>query len=272
MSKAKTLATTVSTGNVLADGTVAYSEVSGTPTLATVATSGSYTDLTNKPTITDTATNIAGGSAGTIPYQSAADTTAMLAAGTAGQLLQTNGAGAPTWVDAAGGGAWELLTTLDVNSFTSAITFNGGFSSSYDNYYLIGHDFLSETGSDILQCRMIMNGTVNSTPSYYGYGYTLEGSYTGQGSNGVSYFRMAVGTNSLRSNVTSSAFEMKIFDRNNTSANQVISTTYSHLGTTSGSSVRLDLVDSSFITGLYFYSVFGYNIKGKLSLYGVKRT
>jgi hypothetical protein len=43
MSKAKTLATTVSTGNVLADGTVAYSEVSGTPTLATVATSGSYT-------------------------------------------------------------------------------------------------------------------------------------------------------------------------------------------------------------------------------------
>ena len=41
-------------------------------------------------------TNIAGGSAGTIPYQSAADTTAMLAVGTAGQVLQTNGAGAPT--------------------------------------------------------------------------------------------------------------------------------------------------------------------------------
>ena len=98
MSKAKTLATTVSTGNVLADGTVAYSEVSGTPTLATVATSGSYTDLTDKPTITDTATNIAGGSAGAIPYQSAADTTAMLAAGTAGQALLSQGTGlAPVW-------------------------------------------------------------------------------------------------------------------------------------------------------------------------------
>jgi len=35
MSKAKTLATTVSTGNVLADGTVAYSEVSGTPVIGT---------------------------------------------------------------------------------------------------------------------------------------------------------------------------------------------------------------------------------------------
>ena len=53
MSKAQTLATTVSTGNVLEDGTVAYSEVSGTPTLPTfptgdiVGTSDTQT-LTNK--------------------------------------------------------------------------------------------------------------------------------------------------------------------------------------------------------------------------------
>ena len=47
MSKARTLASTVSTGSVLADGSVAASEVSG---LATVATTGSYTDLTNEPT------------------------------------------------------------------------------------------------------------------------------------------------------------------------------------------------------------------------------
>lgn len=47
MTKARTLASTVSTGSVLADGSVAASEVSG---LAAVATSGSYTDLTNEPT------------------------------------------------------------------------------------------------------------------------------------------------------------------------------------------------------------------------------
>jgi len=94
MSKAKTLAGTVSTGGVLADGTVSAAEVSG---LATVATTGSYNDLIDKPTITTTATNLAGGSNGTIPYQSAAGATAMLAVGTAGQYLVSNGASAPTW-------------------------------------------------------------------------------------------------------------------------------------------------------------------------------
>lgn len=44
-----------------------------------------------------TATNLAGGAGGSIPYQSAAGTTALLAGGTAGSLLTTNGTGAPTW-------------------------------------------------------------------------------------------------------------------------------------------------------------------------------
>lgn len=100
MSKAKTLAGTVSTGGVLADGTVAAAEVTG---LATVATSGSYNDLTDKPTITTTATNIAGGSNGTIPYQSAAGTTQMLAVGSVGQFLTSNGAAAPTWTSPSSG-------------------------------------------------------------------------------------------------------------------------------------------------------------------------
>lgn len=49
-----------------------------------------------------TATSLAGGSGGSIPYQSAAGTTAMLANGSSGQLLQSNGGtAAPSWVTAA---------------------------------------------------------------------------------------------------------------------------------------------------------------------------
>lgn len=95
MTKARTLGNFVSTGNPLSDGSIAASEVTG---LSTVATTGSYNDLSDKPTITTTATNIAGGSNGTIPYQSAAGTTQMLAVGTSGQLLKSNGAAAPSWV------------------------------------------------------------------------------------------------------------------------------------------------------------------------------
>ena len=57
MSKAQTLAATVSTGAVLADGTVAYAEVSGTPELATVATSGAYADVTGTPALATVATS-----------------------------------------------------------------------------------------------------------------------------------------------------------------------------------------------------------------------
>lgn len=77
----------------------------GTATTATTATSAT------------TATNLAGGSNGTIPYQSAAGTTQMLAAGTAGQLLQTNGAGAPTWVTVASG--LSAATQAEMETATS---------------------------------------------------------------------------------------------------------------------------------------------------------
>lgn len=44
-----------------------------------------------------TATNLAGGSAGVIPYQSGSGATSFTAAGTTGQVLTSNGTGAPTW-------------------------------------------------------------------------------------------------------------------------------------------------------------------------------
>lgn len=58
----------------------------GTPALATAATSAT------------TSTNIAGGTANSIPYQTGAGATTFLAPGTSGYVLATNGAGsAPTW-------------------------------------------------------------------------------------------------------------------------------------------------------------------------------
>lgn len=63
---------------------------------------GSATTATTATSAT-TATNLAGGSAGTVPYQSGAGATAMLAAGTAGRVLRSAGAAAPVWATIDGG-------------------------------------------------------------------------------------------------------------------------------------------------------------------------
>lgn len=75
----------------------------GTPSAAVLTNaSGTAASLT-----AGLATSLVGGSGGTIPYQSAAGTTAMLANGTAGYLLQSNGTTlAPTWVVAPTGLSW----------------------------------------------------------------------------------------------------------------------------------------------------------------------
>lgn len=77
-----------------------------TPALGTPA-SGIATNLTGTASglTAGTATHLAGGSGGTIPYQSAAGTTAMLANGSSGQVLQSNGTTtAPSWTTLSAGG------------------------------------------------------------------------------------------------------------------------------------------------------------------------
>ena len=78
------------------------------PVSAGVAT---YVDNAGYATTAGIATNLKGGSAGEIVYQSAADTTAFLTNGTSGYLLQANGGtNPPTWVPAAPASNGEFYT------------------------------------------------------------------------------------------------------------------------------------------------------------------
>lgn len=78
----------------------------GTTSIAINRTSGAIalTGITSidgsaaSATTATTATNLAGGVAGALHWQSAAGTSGFTAAGTAGQILQSNGATVPTWV------------------------------------------------------------------------------------------------------------------------------------------------------------------------------
>ena len=72
--------------------------------------------------IITTATNLAGGTAGRVPYQTGIGLTSFTAAGTAGTILTSNGTGAPTW---------NNTLTLDgttqaTSTVTGALTVAGG--------------------------------------------------------------------------------------------------------------------------------------------------
>jgi len=68
-------------------------------------------------TATNFSGSLSGGTAMSVVYQSAANTTAYLAAGSAGQILQTNGTGsAPTWVSVTGLTAGTATTSTQVNT------------------------------------------------------------------------------------------------------------------------------------------------------------
>jgi hypothetical protein len=71
-----------------------------------------------------TATNLAGGAIGSIPYQSASGTTLMLASSTAGFVLTSNGAAAPSWQAPVSTAAAGTLTgtTLAANVVSSSLT------------------------------------------------------------------------------------------------------------------------------------------------------
>ena len=112
--------------------------LNGNATTATTATNA--TNATNATT----ATNIAGGAGGSIPYQTASSTTALLANGSAGQVLTSNGTTlAPSWTSLPSSTASTIITQefLQPNmnkrqmitfSSTKAIT-NASLTATIDN-------------------------------------------------------------------------------------------------------------------------------------------
>lgn len=63
-------------------------------------------------------------------------TYANTAAGTSGQLLQSNGASAPTWVTASAG-AMTFISVQTISGTPSTLDFTSGISSTYDDYLVI---------------------------------------------------------------------------------------------------------------------------------------
>jgi hypothetical protein len=108
---------------VFATSPTLVTPILGTPQSGNFS-SGTFTWPTFNQNTTGTAskaTNLVGGAAGSLPYQSAVDTTTFLAAGTNGQVL-TLAAGVPSWATPTTG----TVTSVGTAGTVSGITLTGG--------------------------------------------------------------------------------------------------------------------------------------------------
>ena len=89
-------------------------------------------------------------------------------AGTAGQFLQSAGAGVPVWATLATptSGATLLSTVTASNSAT--VDIETTFNSTYDQYMLIGTDINTQpTGNESLTCRLKIGGSYIANATYF---------------------------------------------------------------------------------------------------------
>jgi hypothetical protein len=152
---------------------LSYTDVGAPSTSGTNATGTWAIDVTgNAATATSatTSTNIAGGASGSVPYQSASGTTAMLAAGTDGYILQMS-SGLPSWqADAARVSSISFSTTglTPATATSGAVTVGGtlvvanggtGLSTVTANQILYGNG----TGALNTSASLTFDGTTLST-------------------------------------------------------------------------------------------------------------
>lgn len=132
--------------------------VTGTATALNIGGNAATATTATSATTATTATNLAGGLGGQVPYQSAAGTTALLANGSSGQYLKSNGTTvAPSWDTPAGTGDMVLAT---VQTVTGAKTF-GTIGGAVGKLILAG----STSGSSILNAAAVAGTTTMTLPT-----------------------------------------------------------------------------------------------------------
>jgi hypothetical protein len=144
----------------------------------TISVSGStvtFSDSSSQNTaFTGSATNLAGGAAGEIPFQTGSGTTSFTSAGSSGQVLTSAGTGTPTW-STPSAGAMTLISTLTASN-SASLSWTG--LSGYDKYLVIAENLLPvslPSGSN----RITLG--YGATPTYItsNYYYNVIGLTTG---------------------------------------------------------------------------------------------
>lgn len=180
----------VTSGTVYVGG-IAIEDINGNltinnQTIVTTATIGTFT--------ANSATNIAGGTAGQLPYQSAPGVTAFAGPGSAGQLLMSNGTSAPTYVSTS---SIYIDNTVNAEKWKTPRTFTFGGDLS-------GSMVVDGSQNVTFTATIVNNGVELGTDTTGDYvatgatsGYGISGSTTGETAT------FTVSSNATSTNATS---------------------------------------------------------------------
>jgi len=158
-------------------GATVAAAVTGTTITAGTQFTGAGTGLTGTATglsiggTAATATNIAGGATGSLPYQSAASTTTFLAAGTNGQVL-TLASGIPSWATPTTG----TVTSVSGTGTVSGISLSGTVTSTGSLTLGGTLDLSAPPAIGGTTANTIRGTTITATTAFVGTNFDASGS------------------------------------------------------------------------------------------------
>tara|TARA_R110000868_G_scaffold288110_1_gene548465 strand:- start:143 stop:976 length:834 start_codon:yes stop_codon:yes gene_type:complete len=201
----------------------------------------------------------------------------VVAPSTNGNVLTSNGT---TWTSAApaGGGSWVYL-----NSFTPSgntiYNITGQFSSTYDDYVFICEGIQPSAGSENLNFRLYINGTIQ-TSGYWSVRASVYNNNTSFGSGGGSgSVSLLADTTGVTATTQSIAGQIFLFNVNSSSQNMAsydfAYTSLENPGGNYGMWLRGSArnANSGPITGIRMYwDAATFTSAGVIRLYGIKKS
>ena len=194
-------------------------------------------------------------------------------AGTAGQFLQSAGAGVPVWASSAG--AMTFLSTVTIsNSATADVETT--FNSTYDTYVIVGKINTTTAANPLLNCRLKIGGSYAT--ANYNYHTAISSStantYAGSAAN---LAPAIVITSALGADASYSVdFVMYVQNPTSTTEQKAVFWTGRYKPTTSDQNMTYgqgaNTASTAELTGVRFYTSSNNLVSGYVRLYGIAKS
>lgn len=195
-------------------------------------------------------------------------------AGTTGQLLQSNGSSAPTWVAAPTSGL-TFIASQTVTTSVASVDFTTGIDSTYDNYQIVFSNFSVSAGAGRIRIRLYSGGAFATS-------YTTLGSWgtTGNATGSDVFINNAhIGNNNGGTPNTNTVWSGNlILGSVNTSTSYSVAVNGVIIGASSTAAASVSITTggtkntSGVVTGFQIYFSTGDVVSGTATLYGMSKS